>query len=84
MENLMNFIPEQLLVLVVAIYVLGVFFKKIEKVNDTLIPILLMVFAVVFSLVLSGPSPEAFLQGVLCWGAAVGINQTYKQLKKEE
>ncbi|MDB2813485.1 holin, partial [Clostridioides difficile] len=23
------------------------------------------------------------LQGVICWGVAIGINQTYKQLKEE-
>ncbi|MDB3679826.1 holin, partial [Clostridioides difficile] len=22
-------------------------------------------------------------QGVICWGVAIGINQTYKQLKEE-
>ncbi|EGT3697892.1 holin, partial [Clostridioides difficile] len=23
------------------------------------------------------------LQGVICWGISIGINQTYKQLKEE-
>ena len=34
MENLMNFIPEQLLILIAATYVLGVFLKKLESVKD--------------------------------------------------
>ncbi len=27
---------------------------------------------------------NGILQGILCWGVAVGINQTIKQVKKEE
>lgn len=82
MENLLTFIPEQLLILIAAANVLGIFLKKIEKVPDNLIPVILMVFTLVFSMVLSGPSAAAFLQGILCWGAAIGINQTAKQLTK--
>lgn len=84
MENLINFIPENLIILVVATYVLGMFFKKIPSVNDTLIPIFLMIFSIVFSMVLAKPSPIALLQGILCWGVAIGFNQTVKQLNKED
>ena len=84
MENLINFIPENLFILVVATYVLGMFFKKIPSINDGLIPIFLMIFSIVFSMVLVKPSPTAFLQGILCWGVSIGINQTIKQINKEE
>ncbi|MCW0673303.1 phage holin family protein, partial [Clostridioides difficile] len=30
-----------------------------------------------------GFSPNAVLQGVICWGISIGINQTYKQLREE-
>ena len=53
-----------------------------------------MVFSVSFSGLLNIYNVEqkvlyeaainAILQGVLCWGVAVGINQTTKQLSKEE
>lgn len=82
MENLLTFIPETLLILIAATYVIGIFLKKIEKVNDSLIPVFLMIFSIVFSLVLAGPSATSFLQGILCWGTAIGINQTSKQLIK--
>jgi len=68
MENLLTFIPENLLILIAAIYVMGVFLKKIEKIKDNYITIILMVFAVVFSMGLAGFSATAFLQGILCWG----------------
>lgn len=83
--NLINFIPEQLFILVVGIYVLGIFLKQIPYVKDFLIPIMLMVFAIVFSCLLSKQlSPIAILQGILCWGVSIGANQTLKQIKKGE
>lgn len=82
--DLMQFIPQQLLILVAAIYILGIGLKKTEKIKDNFIPIILIVFSIVFSLILEGISGEAFLQGILCWGLAVGINQTGKQMKKGE
>lgn len=82
MENLLTFIPEQLLILIASIYVLGIFLKNIERISDNLIPVILMLFSLVFSMILAGPNPTSFLQGILCWGVAIGINQTAKQLKK--
>lgn len=82
MENLMNFIPEQLLILIASTYVMGVFLKRIESIKDKYITIILMVFTIAFSMLLSGLSATAFLQGILCWGVSVGINQTAKQLSK--
>ncbi|MGL4571972.1 MAG: phage holin family protein [Clostridium sp.] len=84
MEQILNFIPEQLLILIIATYVLGIFLKRIDGVKDKYITIILMVFCIVFSLVLAGVSATGFLQGILCWGAAVGINQTQKQLNRNE
>ena len=82
MENLLTFIPENLLILIAAIYVMGVFLKKIEKIKDNYITIILMVFAVAFSMGLAGFSVTAFLQGILCWGVAIGVNQTAKQISR--
>ena len=84
MENLLNFIPEQLLILIAATYVLGVFLKKLESVKDKYITIILMVFTVASSMLINGLSVTSFLQGILCWGVAVGLNQTAKQLSKQE
>ena len=84
MENLLTFIPENLIILIVATYVLGVFLKKIETVKDKYITVMLMIFCIVFSLIIGGVNATGILQGILCWGVAVGINQTTKQLKKQE
>lgn len=82
MENLITFIPENLLILIAATYVVGVFLKKIEKIKDNYITVILMIFTVVFSMILAGRTATAFLQGILCWGVAIGINQTSKQISK--
>ncbi|EJT6340409.1 MAG: phage holin family protein [Clostridium perfringens] len=86
MENIVTFIPEQLFILIAASYVLGIFLKKIESVKDKYITIILMLFCIIVSIVLDKFSniPMELLQGILCWGASVGINQTGKQLLKQE
>ena len=92
MENLMTFIPEFLIIVIVATYVVGVFIKKLETVKDNYITVILMLFAITFAVLLNLINSQykvmyeaivnAILQGILCWGVAIGINQTYKQLNK--
>ena len=92
--DIMSFIPSSLLIVIVAIYVVGVFFKKIEMIKDKYITILLMLFGITFAILLSIINAKykvnlevitnGFLQGILCWGVSVGVNQTIKQLGKEE
>ena len=82
--DIIKFIPQQLLILVASVYVLGIFLKQIESIKDKYITIILMAFSIALSLILQGLNATAFLQGILCWGVAVGINQTAKQLVKEE
>ena len=82
--ELLTFVPEQLLVLVVAIYVLGLFLKKLEIIKDKWIVFILMAFAISFSLIMQGLGAVAILQGVICWGVAVGVKQIEVQLKKVE
>lgn len=94
MENLLTFIPENLLILIAAIYVFGIWLKKLETVKDNYITVILMLFAVTFAVLLNLINAQykvmyeaivnAILQGILCWGVAVGINQTCKQLNKSE
>lgn len=94
LTNLMEYVPSNIMILVVAIYVVGIFLKKIESIKDNYITIILMLFGITFAILLSiinGQYKLALdvivngaLQGILCWGVAVGVNQTTKQLTKEE
>lgn len=92
MENLLTFIPENLLILIAAVYVMGIFLKKLEIVKDNYITVILMLFAITFAVLLNIINGQykvlyeaiinAILQGILCWGVAIGINQTGKQISR--
>ncbi|MCC0673127.1 phage holin family protein [Clostridioides sp. ES-S-0145-01] len=81
MDNLISFIPEQLLLLVVALNVLGFGFKKYKQLDNKYIPVILLALSITFSIWMLGFKPTSILQGILCWGVAIGTNQVYKQLK---
>ncbi|HBG7355585.1 TPA: phage holin family protein [Clostridioides difficile] len=81
MDNLISFIPEQLLILVAALSIIGKGCKKYKQLDNKYIPIILLVLGIVFSIWMLGFNPSSILQGILCWGVAIGANQVYKQLK---
>lgn len=92
--NLMEYIPSNLAILIACIYVVGVFLKTLNSVQDKYITVILMLFGVTFAVLLSIINAQykvaldvivnGILQGICCWGVAVGINQTAKQLTKQE
>ncbi|HAT4166097.1 TPA: phage holin family protein [Clostridium perfringens] len=79
MENIIKFVPEQLLILVAALYVIGMFLKKTPKVVDWSIPWILVVLGVGFSVAIMGINPTSILQGVICAFGAIATNQLVKQ-----
>lgn len=83
--EILSFIPEKLFIVIAATYILGMFFKSLDSkyFKDKFIPIALMIFAIIFSIVMNGFSGTSFLQGILCWGVAAGFNQILVQAKKE-
>ncbi|MCP8388339.1 phage holin family protein, partial [Clostridioides difficile] len=83
MDNLISFIPEQLLILVAALSIIGKGCKKYKQLDNKYIPVVLLALGIGFSVWMLGLNPTSVLQGVICWGISIGINQTYKQLKEE-
>ena len=92
--NLTQFLPTYLMIVVAAILVLGVAFKKSAVVTDKYIVFLLLIFGITFAVLLDiinqeyKTTTEAFvygiLHGIICWGVSVAGHQTFKQLQKEE
>lgn len=82
--DFITLIPATLTLLVAALYVLGMGFKKMDYIKDKYIPLGLLIVAMVFSVLLVGLSATSILQGILCWGVAIGIDQTVKQIGKDE
>ncbi|HBF8345449.1 TPA: phage holin family protein, partial [Clostridioides difficile] len=71
------------LILVAALYVIGAGCKKYKQLDNKYIPVVLLALGIGFSIWMLGLNADSVLQGVICWGVAIGINQTYKQLKEE-
>lgn len=77
--DLIKFVPEQLLILVAALYVLGMFLKSSPKVQDWSIPWVLLIVGIVGAIGIEGVSVLAVIEGVICVGVAVLTNQLIKQ-----
>ena len=97
MEQITEFIRPELLVLVPVLNFIGLGIKHSEKITNNLIPLLLGLFGVALAMlwVLGGmeftgwrtaltAAFTAIVQGVLCAGCAVYVNQLWKQAKGNE
>jgi Mn2+/Fe2+ NRAMP family transporter len=84
MENLINFVPEQLFILIAVLYVLGMLFKSIPKIQDWTIPWILLIISIIGAIGIEGLSIMAVLEGVICCGVSVLTNQLIKQTQKKE
>lgn len=92
--NLMELIPSNLIILVAVLYVLGIGLKKSIAVQDKYITLVLLILGITFAVLLAIINAQyktlleaiiyGAMQGILCWGVAIGINQTAKQLNKQE
>lgn len=80
--DFIQLIPEQLMLLVVCIYILGTACNKYPNLNNKYIPLVLLSFSILICIWSLGVNPTSILQGILCWGTAIGINQTIKQSNK--
>ena len=81
--ELISLIPESLILVVVSTNILGTLLKQINLIKDNIIPIILLMFSVIFSILVSGLSATVIMQGIICWGLAIGIHQTVHQIQKK-
>lgn len=78
-------------IVAVACYFLGVMLKATPKVSDWLIPYLLTAFAILLCCILEFTTKDevgmnifnGIIQGFLCAGMSVYVNQLYKQGKEK-
>lgn len=84
MELLNNYLIEEALIIIPVLLILGKTIKLIPKIKDWMIPFLLLILGIIFTIGLIGFSVDAFVQGVLVSGAAVYGNQLYKQGRERE
>lgn len=78
--DVMQYIPAELGILVVALYIIGMLLKRTPKVADWLIPWVLMVLGIVGSMAAQSQiSAQAILQGIIASAGAGLGNQLIKQ-----
>ncbi|MDO4153624.1 MAG: phage holin family protein [Clostridia bacterium] len=82
--EILQYITEKMLILIPVLNILGLVLKKIEKIPDKYIPLLLLLFGVLGAFGIGGLTVDAAIQGVLITGVAVYGNQVVKQLQKDE
>lgn len=92
--DLMKFIPGYLVILIAAAYVLGNILKGMNAFKDKYITLVLGIFCITIAIaliiingqykVMLDAIVNGLLQGIIAWGISIGINQTVKQLNKNE
>lgn len=78
--DVMQYIPAELGILVVALYIIGMLLKRTPKVADWLIPWILLVLGIIGSVAVRCQiSAQAVLQGIIASAGAGLGNQLIKQ-----
>mgnify|MGYP003764583433 CR=1 FL=1 len=83
-EYLKDYLIEDALVIIPALMILGKIIKDTPRIEDWLIPYILLGFGIVFAVGMIGFSFDSVIQGILVSGAAVFSNQLYKQVKNRD
>ena len=84
MEMLKDYILDNALILIPAIYVIGAILKGTELIKDKYIPVILLPIGIVLGMLIVGFTVNGFIQGILVTGVAVYTNQLVKQTLKKE
>lgn len=87
-----EYISPELAVLIPVLYLIGASLKRYQNFADKHIPIVLgivgIAIAMIYEFSVIGVSWDALyasvIQGILCAGASVYVNQTVKQIQKDE
>jgi len=80
--DFVEYVIEQALVLIPALYVLGMIIKHTQFIKDKYIPVILLAVGIAGAIALLGVTVEAGIQGILVTGVAVFTNQLIKQASK--
>ena len=80
--EILGYITDKALILIPVLNIIGMIIKRLEKINDKYIPLILLAFGVLGTVGLHGISVDSVIQGVLVTGTSVFGNQIVKQLSK--
>ena len=77
-----SYIQPEVYILIPALYLIGLFIKKIPGAPDWIIPFALLVLGLIGSVVIIGFTIYGVIQGVFVAGITVFTNQAWKQIMK--
>lgn len=69
--NITDLIPQELYMLIIALWVIGFMIKSLKTVKDAYIPFILTVISVAIVFCMKGVSSVTFLQAIICAAIAV-------------
>ncbi len=76
----LSYIAEGVYYLIPALYIVGLFMKKIPNIPDWIIPFTLLILGVIAAMWILGWNIDSAIQGILVAGVTVYVNQAYKQV----
>ena len=79
MQDIIQYVQEQMLILVPVLFVIGLILKNTPKVPDWLIPWILLMIGIALAVFLLGDLLQGVIQGVLVVGVTVLAHQLVKQ-----
>ena len=77
-----EYISNEMMVLIPCLYIVGMLLKA-SDIKDKYIPLVLLLLSIAAATFMVGFNINAILQGILCAGTSVFINQLIVQSKKD-
>ena len=74
------YIVQEAYILIPALYLIGMFAKKVPGIPDWTIPLIVLGFGIVGAVLIIGVTIYGFIQGILVAGVTVFTNQVFKQI----
>lgn len=83
-DILINYIPKSLLIVIAAVFCIGLILKDLKAIPDKYIPLILTGCSVLFCILLNGLNVNSILYGIISAAIAVYTNQLQKQIIKKD
>lgn len=81
--DFLKYITERMLILIPALYIIGMIIKGTDKIKNKYIPVILLPLGIAGAIGIGGVNVDSIIQGILITGVTVYGNQLITQYKKE-
>lgn len=81
--DFLKYVTEKMLILIPALYIIGMIIKGTDKIKNKYIPVILLPLGIAGAIGIGGVNVDSIIQGILITGVTVYGNQLITQYKKE-